>query len=225
MEIMSSAIAAELQASLCLPGASLAVSPIPDARLQLALLQLEDTQLLLDSRSIQQWWQNLPYWAFAWAGGQALARFISEHPQAVAGKNVLDFGCGSGIAGIAAAQAGANVVAVDLDPLALQAVSLNAELNRVSVTTVADLRTCPDDLDMVLAADVLYDISSNGDLSCWLSQVPAWLLAETSDIVKQRGHLPALQQIAHSVHATLPAIGDFDERVEVCIYQRQINDG
>jgi predicted nicotinamide N-methyase len=82
-----------------------------------------------------------PYWAFAWAGGQALARYVLDHPSEVAGKAVLDLGAGSGLVAIAAKRAGAaSVLAVDIDPLALTAVRINAEANGVTIaTTGADL--------------------------------------------------------------------------------------
>jgi predicted nicotinamide N-methyase len=76
-----------------------------------------------------------PFWAFAWAGGQALARYILDHPDVVAGREVLDIGSGSGIVAIAAAKAGASrVVAAEIDPFAAAAIALNAPLNGVSVT-------------------------------------------------------------------------------------------
>ena len=76
--------------------------------------------------------QPPPFWAFAWAGGQALARFVLDHPAEVAGKRVLDLAAGSGLVAIAAASAGAaSVRAVDIDPLAIAAVELNAAANGV----------------------------------------------------------------------------------------------
>ena len=101
-----------------------------------------------------------PFWAFPWAGGQALARHVLDHPRLVAGRTVFDLACGSGLVAIAAALAGAReVVANDIDPLALAAVQLNAAANDVPVTTL------PGDLlagdaggaDVVLAGDVFYD--------------------------------------------------------------------
>src|SRR5579863_2525103 len=75
-----------------------------------------------------------PFWAFAWAGGQALARYLLDHPETVAGKEVLDICSGSGIVAIAAAKAGAaKVVAAEIDPFATAAIALNAPLNGVSI--------------------------------------------------------------------------------------------
>src|ERR1043165_6869295 len=80
-----------------------------------------------------------PYWAFAWAGGQALARYVLDHPAEVAGRSVLDFGSGSGLVAIAAVKAGAHkVVGADIDAFALAAIALNAEANGVALTTTSD---------------------------------------------------------------------------------------
>ncbi len=100
-----------------------------------------------------------PYWAFAWAGGAALARHVLDHPQTVAGRSVLDLGAGSGIAGIAAAKAGARaVVAREADALGGVAIGLNAAANGVALTVDAG-EPAGDSLpevDLVLAGDVFY---------------------------------------------------------------------
>lgn len=101
-----------------------------------------------------------PYWAYHWNGGVALARYLLDNPGLVAGRRVLDLGAGSGIVGIAAAMAGAtDVLAADIDDLAITAVELNAALNRVSVRTVCRdlLDEAAPDADVVLAADLFYD--------------------------------------------------------------------
>jgi len=104
-----------------------------------------------------------PYWAFAWAGGIALARHVLDHPDLVAGRRVLDFAAGSALVGIAAAKAGAaRVVANDIDPLAAVAISFNADLNGVALAaSVDDLLPVdagfdPTTFDVVLVADVFY---------------------------------------------------------------------
>jgi predicted nicotinamide N-methyase len=103
-----------------------------------------------------------PYWAFAWAGGQALARYILDHPQLLAGQRVLDLGSGSGLTAIAAMKAGAAaVLASDIDRMALAAIHLNAALNRVDVSTTAEdlLARPPDPHGIVLVGDLFYERS------------------------------------------------------------------
>lgn len=101
-----------------------------------------------------------PYWASAWAGGQALARYILDHPAAVAGRTVLDIASGSGLVAIAAAMAGARAVtANDVDPYAIAAISANARANGVVISTEAGdlLDGDGDGAEVVLAGDALYD--------------------------------------------------------------------
>jgi predicted nicotinamide N-methyase len=100
-----------------------------------------------------------PYWAYAWAGGAVLARYILDHPQSVAGRRVLDLGAGSGLVGIAAAKAGARAVtAAEIDRNGVAAIGLNAEANGVEITIVdRDITTGPPPaVDLVLAGDVFY---------------------------------------------------------------------
>jgi predicted nicotinamide N-methyase len=105
-----------------------------------------------------------PYWAFAWAGGQALSRYLLDNPELVAGKRVLDLGAGSGLQAIAAAKAGAShVLAADIDALALAAAGLNAAANGVELAvTQEDLLArapdnWPDSWDVVLVGDLYYE--------------------------------------------------------------------
>jgi len=99
-----------------------------------------------------------PFWAFAWPGGQALARYLLDHPELVSGRNVLDVGCGSGLVAIAAAKAGAAAVtASDTDPFATTAVQLNARANQVKVCVVRDVLGSTHKADVVLAGDVWYE--------------------------------------------------------------------
>lgn len=101
-----------------------------------------------------------PFWAFPWAGGQALARYILDHPGTVRGKRVLDLASGSGLVALAAAKAGAaSVTANDIDPMCEAAIALNAELNGVAIGYVGeDLLEAPLlQADVILAADVFYE--------------------------------------------------------------------
>lgn len=100
-----------------------------------------------------------PFWAFAWPGGQGLARHILDHPALVAGRRVLDIGSGSGLTSIAAMLAGAtSVLAADVDPLAEAAARANAELNGVEIaTTTRDLLGRAPDTDLIVIGDLVYD--------------------------------------------------------------------
>lgn len=109
-----------------------------------------------------------PFWAFCWGSGQALARYVLDHPESVRGKRVVDLGTGSGIVAIAAARAGAaHVLATDLDPLSRRAAELNAELNHVAIETAPEP---PARWDLMLAADVLYETG-----------LREWILGEALD--------------------------------------------
>ena len=101
-----------------------------------------------------------PYWAFAWAGGQALARYLLDNPHIVAGCSVLDLGAGSGLSAIAAAKTGAaGVLAADIDAVALDAVALNAGVNDVRVGVTADdlLAALAPAFDVVIVGDLFYE--------------------------------------------------------------------
>lgn len=101
-----------------------------------------------------------PFWAFAWAGGQALARFVLDHPERVRGKRVLDFAAGSGLVAIAAAKAGAaEVWTAEIDPIANIAIRLNAEANGVDLGIISEnvLEKNETPWDVVLAGDVCYE--------------------------------------------------------------------
>ncbi|ODT08887.1 MAG: nicotinamide N-methyase [Mesorhizobium sp. SCN 65-20] len=100
-----------------------------------------------------------PFWAFAWAGGQGLARYVLDHPESVSGKRVLDFASGSGLVAIAAMKAGAaSITGADIDPFCEAAIRLNAAANGVAVGfDGSDLVGRDDGWDVVLAGDVFYE--------------------------------------------------------------------
>lgn len=114
-----------------------------------------------------------PFWAFAWAGGQALARYVTDNPETVKNKRVLDFGAGSAIAGIAAAKAGAaHVLCSEIDPWCEPAIQLNAEENNVCVAvTLDDLVGKPSEWDVILAADICYENAPARLIADWLEQL------------------------------------------------------
>jgi predicted nicotinamide N-methyase len=146
---------------------------VPEIRLHLASEVMGlwgETEAL--SAALASGMANLPppYWAFAWPGGQALARYILDHPQEVAGKSVLDFGAGSGVVAIAAAKAGGTpVVAAEIDALALAAITLNAAANAVFVEEIEnDIIGTNGRWDTILAGDMCYERPLAERLTRWL---------------------------------------------------------
>ena len=113
----------------------------------------------------------LPYWAFAWGGGLAIARYLEEHPESVAGRRVFDLASGSGLCAIAAMRAGsASATGVDIDRFSVAAIDLNARANRVRVSAMrADvLDDEPPDADMILAGDTWYEAGLAERVLPWL---------------------------------------------------------
>jgi predicted nicotinamide N-methyase len=160
-----------------------------------------------------------PYWAFAWAGGQALARYLLDHPGVVAGRRVIDLASGSGLVAIAAARAGAaTVTAYDVDPLAVAAIAVNAAANDVSVTGV-----CADILQpggppgpaagVVLVADAFYQRELAASVLSFLdgarARGAAVLAADLGRAYLPRARLTALR--AYDVPG-LAAVEDQDVR-------------
>jgi predicted nicotinamide N-methyase len=124
---------------------------------------------------------DAPFWAFAWPGGQALARHILDHPDLVRGRRVLDFASGCGIAGIAAAMAGAPVVeANDINPMAMAAAALNARANGVDMPGISDdIVGQPCRWDLILAGDICYEAPMTRHILPWLramaGQAEIWI--------------------------------------------------
>jgi predicted nicotinamide N-methyase len=117
-----------------------------------------------------------PFWAFAWAGGQALARYLLDYPEVVAGRSVLDFGAGSGLVAIAAAKAGAAcALAAEIDHFAAAAIVANAALNEVAiaVTTTDVLDTVEPGWEVVTAGDVCYERPMADRVTAWLRVLAA----------------------------------------------------
>jgi predicted nicotinamide N-methyase len=116
-----------------------------------------------------------PFWAFAWAGGQGLARHLIDNPDLVRGKQVLDFATGSGLVAIAAAKAGAaRVIAADTDPFCSTAIRLNAQANGVEIEFLdQDLIGTDAGWDVILAGDVFYDKPLADRLMPWFARLKA----------------------------------------------------
>ncbi len=156
-----------------------------------------------------------PYWAFAWPGGQALARYLLDNPGEARGKTVLDFAAGSGISGIAAARCGARrVVASDLERFALAAIELNAALNGVAIETCAEDFTAGgvEAFELILAGDVCYERAMAERVWPWLkSRAGAGARVLLAD--PGRNYLPkaGLREIARF---TVPTTLELEDRVE-----------
>nr|WP_212997652.1 50S ribosomal protein L11 methyltransferase [Actinoplanes consettensis] len=131
-----------------------------------------------------------PFWAFVWAGGQALARYVLDNPETVRGRRVLDVATGSGVAAIAAALAGAATVdAIDLDPAAAEAVTRNAAANNVTVRArAADIAEIEGGVDVVLAGDVFYTRSVADRMTTALRRLGPEALVLVGD--PGRGYFP-----------------------------------
>lgn len=114
-----------------------------------------------------------PFWAFAWAGGQGLARYVLDRPETVRGRSVLDFASGSGLVGIAACLAGAaSVLAADIDPWSATAIRLNAGLNGVTLDHSGENAVGTDSgWDVVLAGDVFYDSAFAEAIIPWFAEL------------------------------------------------------
>ena len=181
-----------------------------------------DLQRELDDAALEP-----PYWAFAWLGGQAVARHVLDHPSLVAGRRVLDLATGSGLCALAARLAGAaQVTAVDVDPVAVQAVLLNAAANDLQVDAVcADLLDGPPpEADVVLAGDVFYDAELGPRVQRWLGRARA----AGADVVvgdPGRHYLPqdrVTEVGAYDVPTTRELEGVELKRVRVYAFDREV---
>ncbi|WP_434627838.1 methyltransferase [Pseudomonas sp. Z1-29] len=192
--------------SCALPGTDLALWLIDGENMDRAFSPEETRRILHEP----------PYWSFCWASGLALARYLAERPQWVEGKRVLDFGAGSGVAGIAAIKAGAReVVACDLDPLALAASRANAALNGVELNYSADFFAEADRFDLILVADVLYDRANLPLLDQFLSRGREALVADSR--VRDFQH-PLYRHIEMLEAMTLPDLAEPEEFRHVSLY-------
>jgi len=196
--------------------AQLAVRALPGCALKLWLIDEHNMDRAFSSEETQRILEDPPYWSFCWASGLAMARYLAAHPHWVAGKRVLDFGAGSGIAGIAAARAGAlEVVACDLDPLALHACRANARLNDVELGYSSDFFAEADRFDLILVADVLYDRANLPLLDAFLKRGRQALVADSR--VRDFSH-PLYRQLGVLQALTLPDLAEPHEFRRVSLY-------
>ncbi|VXC82635.1 Predicted nicotinamide N-methyase [Pseudomonas sp. 8Z] len=196
--------------------ARLVAETLPHTDIALWLIDASNMDRAFNPEETRRILEEPPYWCFCWASGLVLARWLAERPEWVRGKRVLDFGAGSGVAAIAAAKAGAaEVVACDLDPLALAACHANAELNAVTLSYSADFFTELDRFDLILVADVLYDRANLPLLDHFLSRGREALVADSR--VKDFRH-PLYQRLALLDGCTWPDLAEPAEFRQVSLY-------
>ncbi|WP_434562072.1 class I SAM-dependent methyltransferase [Pseudomonas sp. R1-6] len=196
--------------------ARLVACALPDTDLKLWLIDGDNMDQAFSPEETRCILHEPPYWSFCWASGLAMARYLAEQPQWVEGKRVLDFGAGSGVAGIAAVKAGAlEVVACDLDPLALAACQANAALNGVTLGYSADFFAEADRFDLILVADVLYDRANLPLLDQFLSRGREALVADSR--VRDFQH-PLYRRIEMLEAMTLPDLAEPEEFRHVSLY-------
>lgn len=196
--------------------ARLCIETLPDTDLKLWLIDSANMDRAFSPEETRRILEEPPYWSFCWASGLVLARWLAEHPEWVRGKRVLDFGAGSGVAAIAAAKAGAmEVVACDLDPLALQACQANAALNGVTLGYSEDFFAEADRFDLIIVADVLYDRANLPLLDQFLSRGREVLVADSR--VRDFQH-PLYQRLDILDACTWPDLAEPAEFRRVSLY-------
>jgi predicted nicotinamide N-methyase len=191
--------------------------PLPEVpEIALWLLNADFSNAALSRDEMAAVLEYPAYWAFCWASGQVLARWLLDHPEQVRGRTVLDFGCGSGVAAIAAAKAGAaRVLACDLDPDALLATARNAELNAVALELRGDYAEIDEHIDLILVADVLYDRANLSWLPRFLARAECVLVADSRI---KNFDVASYRPIGRVSSSTWPDLDEFDEFRDVNLY-------
>lgn len=212
---------AALQAALSelLGDAQLSAQTLPGTEIKLWLIDPANMDRCFSPEETRLILEEPPYWCFCWASGLVLARWLAEHPEWVRGKRVLDFGAGSGVAAIAAAKAGAlEVVACDLDPLAIASCQANAALNDVGLSYSADFFAEADRFDLIIVADVLYDRANLPLLDQFLSRGRQALVADSR--VRDFQH-PLYQRLGVLEAYTWPDLAEPAEFRHVSLYHAE----
>jgi predicted nicotinamide N-methyase len=191
---------------------------VPEIRLHLAT---ELTPLWQATETFLQI-QNIapPYWAFAWPGAEALARYVTDRPALARARRVLDFAAGCGLAGIACARAGAAAVtAAELDPLACAAIDLNAAANGVTIESLqGDIVGQPCRWDLIVCGDVFYEAPMSRHILPWLRRLAADALVIAAD--PGRAYVPreGIEALARITVPTTRELEDRDSR-EVTLFK------
>jgi len=190
--------------------------------IQLYLVDPQAMQRPFSLDEIRAIWEHTAYWAFCWASGQVLARFILENPSWVKGKRILDFGTGSGVVAIAAKLAGAqSVMACDIDQDAIVSCYANARLNNTEFETSYNLFDLPKhSFDLLIAADVLYDRENLSFLDTFFDYADNVLLADSRIKDFHHTNYRALDKLESF---TVPDLDELDEFRWVNLYHGTIN--
>ncbi len=193
-----------------LPDARLQVTTLPTVeQIELALINSDCQSGPLPADVMQAVIARPAYWAFCWGSGLALARWLLQNPDVVAGKRVADVGCGCGVGAIAAKISGANeVIACDSDEDALLSARTNAGLNNVSLAFADDIACLDNGFDLILMADVLYD-SSNYQLLQFAKTLTHTIIVADSRVQSIDDKDFAIFHRSQAL--TYPNIGEFDE--------------
>ena len=163
---------------------------------------------------LQQHNMTPPFWAFAWPGGEALAHYIAAHPELVRGKKLLDFAAGGGIAGLAAARAGAAYVeAAEIDPLAVAAIRLNAEANHLRLTPLlGDIVGTECRWDIILCGDVCYEAPMTRHIMPWLRACAAKIPVIMADPARRYAPTEGFEKICEITVPTSLELEDSPSR-------------
>lgn len=190
--------------------------PLTGDRLALYLLNADYPQQRLGPEAVQHLIEDPLYWVFCWASGQVLAAELLRNPHHVRDCRVLDFGSGSGVVAIAAALAGAReVIACDSDPHALRACAENARLNGVTLVLADDFDDVAGDIDVITAADVLYDLDNLRCLELFLERAPRVLVADSR--VRDFDY-PPYRTLLQAEAGTCPDLEESAEFRQVSVY-------
>ena len=189
---------------------------VDELNMQLQLLVAPNEQDFSPAQ-VEAIWSNMPYWAFVWSSGRALASYVLANPDLVKDKIIADFGAGSGVVALAALKAGAKTAwVIDIDDVAIIASHENAKLNNYNVQGAASLDEI-DSVDLILVGDVLYDPRNHGLADVLFNQNNSVIWAESQAQTKLTKQGP----IAQYQGETFPNIGGFDEHTHIHIYQHQ----
>lgn len=205
--------------ALCqvIPATGLNCQRLPGTPIDLWLIPPDLPTERMDDEVVRRIWQDTPYWIFCWASGLAMAQWLLAEPHHVKDKVVLDFGAGSGVVAIAARLAGAKrVIACDIDPVSLMACRENALLNNVELEYLADLSACAEPVDVLLAADVLYDQSNRFFLDEFLKFAQQVWVADSR--VKNFSH-PVYAKMDEHRATTWPDLDEAREFSSVSFYR------